>query len=210
MLEAFGLHDEQLARLIYLICLLLLVAGGLKFVPGRLLHAARQAGIWLVIIVSLVVVYTYREPLLRAGQPVFSELRPGRASVVIDRNNRESLVYSRSADGQFHVFATVDGVDIDFLIDTGATHTVLTLRDASRTGIATDRLRFNRPVQTANGITQQARARIDWLSMGPVTIRDLGVGVLPDDKLEGSLLGLDVLNRFSELRIEGDRLTLVP
>ena len=210
MLEAFGLHDEHLARLIYLICLLLLVAGGLKFVPGRLLHAARQAGIWLVIIVSLVVVYTYREPLLRAGQPVFSELRPGRASVVIDRNNRESLVYSRSADGQFHVFATVDGVDIDFLIDTGATHTVLTLRDASRTGIATDRLRFNRPVQTANGITQQARARIDWLSMGPVTIRDLGVGVLPDDKLEGSLLGLDVLNRFSELRIEGDRLTLVP
>ncbi len=209
-LAIFGLEDERLARLIYLVCLLLLVAGGLKFVPGRLFRAVKQAAIWLVIIAALVVIYAYREPLLRAGQPVISELRPGRVAVVVDRDNRESLVFSRSVDGHFHVIAAVDGAEIDFLIDTGATHTVLSLRDAARTGIAIEQLRFTRPVQTANGVTHQARAAVDRMSIGPVTIHDLKVGVLPEGKLDGSLLGLDVLNRFAELKIEGDRLTLIP
>ncbi|MHA1189910.1 MAG: retropepsin-like aspartic protease family protein [Alphaproteobacteria bacterium] len=206
----FGLQDEKLARLIYLFCLLLLVAGGLSFVPGRLFRAIKQAAIWFLIIAALVVLYTYREPLLRAGGPVLSELQPGRVAVIVDENNRKSLVFSRGSDGHFHVIATIDGAQIDFLVDTGATGTVLSYRDAVRAGIDIGTLNFSNPVQTANGVASLARADIGALSIGPFKINRPSVGVLQKGKLDGSLLGLDVLNRFTELKIEGDRLTLMP
>ncbi len=210
ILAAFGLEDEKLARLIFLVCLLLLVAGGLKFIPGRLFRAVKQASLWMVIFAALIVAYAYREPIMRAGGPVLSELRPGRVAVVVDQNSQETLVFSRALDGQFHVFATIDGTQIDFLVDTGATLTVLSHRDAVRAGIDIAALDYSHPVQTANGMTKHARAGVERISIGPVTIHRPTVGILQAGKLNGSLLGLDILNRFAELRIEGNRLTLVP
>ncbi len=117
---------------------------------------------------------------------------------------------ARSADGHFRIEANVDGARVSFLIDTGATGTVLNERDAGRAGIAVDALAFNRPVQTANGLAFEARTRVGRLEIGPFTLRNVGVGVLRNDQLSTSLLGMNVLSRFASLKVEDDRLILTP
>ena len=43
-----------------------------------------------------------------------------------------------------------------FLVDTGATNTVLTLKDAAKAVINVEKLNFRDPVNTANGINYSA------------------------------------------------------
>jgi aspartyl protease family protein len=118
------------------------------------------------------------------------------------------LVVRRGPDGHFHIEADVNGVSIRFLIDTGASSTVLTQADAARSGIETAALRFNRPVQTANGTAFFASARLESLEIGPYRVRDVPVAVMPENTLNISLLGMSTINRFGGWRIEGDRMVL--
>jgi aspartyl protease family protein len=206
----FGLTDEGLARLVYLVGLMILVGGGLRAYRHRLPQALKHAGIWVLIFLVMVTVYAYRGPLLRLAGPVLSELNPDRAVVVTDPDGVRTLTVARSSDGHFNIEANVDGADVRFLIDTGATGTVLSEQDAVRAGIAVDALAFNRPVQTANGLAFEAQTRVGRLEIGPFALRNVGVGVLRDDQLNTSLLGMNVLSRFASLKVEGDRLILTP
>jgi len=206
----FGLSDEGLARLVYLAGLMILVGGGLRAYRNRLPQALKHAGIWVLIFLVTVTIYAYRGPLLRLAGPVLSELNPDRAVVVTDPNGVRTLTVARSSDGHFNIEASVDGTDVRFLIDTGATGTVLSEQDAVRAGIAVDGLAFNRPIQTANGLAFEARTRIGRLEIGPFALRNVGVGVLRDEQLNTSLLGMNVLSRFASLKVEGDRLILTP
>lgn len=206
----FGLTDENLAGLVYLAGLLILVGGGLRVYRNRLPQALRQAAIWIIIFLVMVTIYAYRGPLLRFAGPVLSELNPDRAVVVTDPDGNRTLTVARSSNGHFYVKASVEGTPIRFLIDTGATGTVLSERDAVRVGIAVDTLTFNRPVQTANGLVFEARTRIGRLEIGPFALRNVSVGVLRDSQLNTSLLGMNVLSRFASFQVEGDRLILTP
>ena len=116
----------------------------------------------------------------------------------------------RSDDGHFHIDAEANGVPVRFLIDTGATTTVLTAADARRAGIDTSALSFDRAVQTANGLAFFARAWLDRLTIGPYRLASVPVGVMPAGALDTSLLGMNTINRFSSWRVEGDKMVLVP
>ena len=206
----FGLTDEGVAQLVYLAGLMILVGGGLRAYRHRLPQGLKHAGIWVLIFLVMVTIYAYREPLLRLAGPVLSELNPDRAVIVTDPDGVRTLTVARSSNGHFNIEASVDGTDVRFLIDTGATGTVLSEQDAVRAGIAVDGLAFNRPVQTANGLAFEARARVGRLEIGPFALRNVAVGVLRDDQLHTSLLGMNVLSRFASLKVEGDRLILTP
>jgi aspartyl protease family protein len=206
----FGLTDEGLARLVYLVGLMILVGGGLRAYRNRLPQALKHAAIWILIFLFMVTIYAYRGPLLRFAEPVLVELNPDRAVIVTDPDGIKTLTVARSSDGHFNIEANVDGADVRFLIDTGATGTVLSERDAVRAGISVDGLTFNRPVQTANGLAFEARARVGRLEIGPFALRNVGIGVLRDDQLNTSLLGMNVLSRFASLKVEDDRLILTP
>jgi aspartyl protease family protein len=102
------------------------------------------------------------------------------------------------------------GVAVVFLVDTGATATVLSATDAERSGIDTAALDFNRPVQTANGVAFYARTTLETLEIGPYRLASVPVGVMPDSALRISLLGMSTIDRFAGWRIEGDRMVLQP
>lgn len=120
------------------------------------------------------------------------------------RQAGDAIVLSRSADGHFHWPGRVNGQQVDFLVDTGATSTALPRALAERAGLT--------PIgevraQTAGGATRGYIARADLELAGGVRAERLQVTVLPD--LAGPLLGMDVLSRLhfsqqaGELRIEG-------
>jgi aspartyl protease family protein len=205
----FGLDTDATMRLLYLALLLAFLAGTFGLRRRLLASSLGHLAIWAAIVVALVAVYAYREPLLRFADPVIGELMPSRA-VRVNSEGVEQLVVRRGDDGHFHLDAEVNGASIRFLVDTGASSTVLTSRDAERAGIDTAELSFTSPVETANGRAFYARARLDNLAIGPLTLSDVPVAVMPAGGLNISLLGMSTIDRFAAWRIEGDRMVLVP
>jgi aspartyl protease family protein len=101
----------------------------------------------------------------------------------------------RGADGHFHWPGRVNGVTVDFLVDTGATGTTLPQALAQQAGLETlGSMRSD----TAGGVVQGQIARADIELDGGVRMKNLRVAVLP--RLSSPLLGMDVLGklRFSQ------------
>ena len=206
----FGLNNDESMRLVFLVLLLALVASGLGLRRGGLGPAVRNLAMWALIAVGLVTVYAYRAPLQRFAAPVLQELAPSRVVEVTDPDGARELVVARGPDGHFRLDAEVNGEPVRFLVDTGASTTVLTIRDAQRSGIDTADLAFDRPVQTANGVAFYARARAGTLAIGPFRMSDVPVAIMAAEALQTSLLGMDTINRFAGWRVEGNRMVLVP
>ena len=115
----------------------------------------------------------------------------------------EVIVLTRADDGHFHWPGRVGDIEVDFLVDTGATSTALPQPLAERAGL--------KPLgavqtHTAGGAARGFLARADIALEGGVRADKLGVMVLPN--LNAPLLGMDVLGRLhfsqkpGELRIE--------
>lgn len=216
----FGLGEDQSMRLLYLVLLLVfLVVFGWGWRRGRTnAPIARYGGgfnvrhlaIWALIVLGLVAAYAYRTPLLRLAGPVLQELDPSRVVEVTSADGTTELAIVRSGDGHFHIDAEANGTPVSFLVDTGASTTVLTLRDAERAGIDITSLQFNRPVTTANGIAFFASTELGSLEIGPYRLANVRVGIMPEGALETSLLGMNTINRFAGWRVDGDRMVLVP
>lgn len=207
----FHPSGDQIMRLVYLVMVLALLIGWLPFRRrARLRLRLRHLAVWAFVGLLLLVLYAYREPFVRLAEPVLAELDPSRVVEVTGPDGARELVIRRGSDGHFRLDAEANGVPLQFLVDTGASSTVLTIEDAKRVGIDTGALEFNQPVKTANGLTNYARATLRTLQTGPFRLSMVRVGVMPPDALDTSLLGMSTINRFTGWRIEGDRLTLVP
>lgn len=102
------------------------------------------------------------------------------------------IVLQRDRDGHFHWPGEVNGVAVDFLVDTGATSTALPLALAEQAGL---RMEGSVQSQTAGGLARGHRARADIRLQGGVLAERLPVTVLP--ALGAPLLGMDMLSRLS-------------
>ena len=94
-----------------------------------------------------------------------------------------------------------------FLVDTGATNTVLTLKDAIKAGINIDKLNFRKPIHTANGINYSAPILVKSLEIGNTQLKEFNVLVLKDG-LFRSLLGMDFISKLSKFKVEKNVLIL--
>jgi len=97
----------------------------------------------------------------------------------------------RGPDGHYHWPGAVNGVAVDFLVDTGATTTALPDELARRAGLQADGSIVS---STAGGTVRGRMARADLTLDGGVRATQLRVAVLP--ALHAPLLGMDVLSRL--------------
>lgn len=115
-----------------------------------------------------------------------------------------------AADGQGHFFATatVNGVSIRFLVDTGASVVTIGSSEARRAGIAYAGGQKGR-MQTANGRVPAYRVKLDTVRLGSITLHNVDGVVVEGDVLGGvGLLGMSFLNRI-DMRRDGDTMTLI-
>lgn len=188
--------DAQ-ARFFYLALLGILLAAGLMHgYRLRLSAAVQHATIWGLIFLGLVLAYGFKGHLA-------SQLLPDRAATL----DAGSVALRRSSDGHFYARLTVEGVELRFLVDTGASSIVLSREDAGRIGLDLDRLSFVVPASTANGTVMGAPVTLARVELGGIT--DTGVQALVSGgEMRTSLLGMSYLGRFRRLSVEGDRLVL--
>lgn len=206
--EVAGLGLDQFGALVALGSIGIWIGWGLlsRF-HGRLADAALALLFWLLVALLLAGVYTYREPLNAFGQRLMSQLVPGRA-LTVSGGGEVTVEIARGADGDFSVWATVNGAGTSMLVDTGASSVVLTQEAARAAGLPLDGLRYDTPVDTANGRVRAAAVLIDTLVVGGIVERRVPALVSPPGALRNSLLGMSFLSRLDAFEFRGPRLIL--
>jgi aspartyl protease family protein len=191
---------DDIASLLYL-TLLASVIGGYFLLSNRnrLGQVAQQAVVWGLIFVGVVAAVGL-VPQLREG------LTP-RQSYVGTPDGGARIEVPLGPDGHYHIRLAVNGTDVPFIVDTGASDMVLSRADARRVGIDPDALAYLGRAQTANGTVPLARVTLSEVRLGEVTDRNVVASVNGGD-MDGSLLGMSYLSTFGRIEISGGRLIL--
>lgn len=200
-----GMTEAQTGQLLPLIIIVVLVASTLVSRRIRLSQMVSSLVAWAGIFVLVLVGYTYREDLQDVAARVMGEVVPGAASVDSERG---TATFRVGRDGHFQINAIVNGAEIPTTFDTGASAVVLTQRDARAAGIDVDNLRYNTPVQTANGTGRAAQVRLDRVEVGGIVRTRVRAFVAEAGALEQSLLGMSFLRTLSRYAVTGNSLEL--
>lgn len=203
--EGLAGQDEQISIVHSLLLLVLVGSSAVLYRGVTLGKAVRNAAIWIVLFAVLVVGYSYRHDLQGVWQRVAGAVVPHAPVVVGDG----SVVINAGSHGHFVVEAQVEGIDVRFLVDTGASDVVLSPADARRVGLDPATLSFTRQYRTANGTVAGAPVRIGRLAIGPIALGDVRASVNQAD-MKRSLLGMSFLSRLAGYEVAGDRLILRP
>ncbi|MFB9139595.1 retropepsin-like aspartic protease family protein [Maritalea porphyrae] len=200
-----GLQQDQFGQLVVMVAVLVLVAGGSFGRRIRFNEMLSGAILWVGIFALAIFGYSFRTELEQYGSRFLSELNPGSAYV---SEAGDTVRFRRSMGGSFIVAGEVNGGDVRFIFDTGATSVVLTVDDAKRAGVNIEQLRYNVPVQTANGEARAAFTRLETIKVGNIERRNIDAFVAERGRLETSLLGMTFLETLTSYTVTKDALEL--
>ena len=192
------INSDGIARLVYLLLILLSVSGWfLVSLKQNLGKTVQMALIWGLIFLGFFGVYG-----------VWEDISNGfKKDEQYDKITENIFQIRKSSDGHFYTSARINDNPIKFLIDTGATKTILSLTDASAAGINISKLVFDRPMRTANGIAYSARYQVENFNWLEKDFDQVSVQIT-DGELFRSLLGMDIIEKSETFLISGDLLQL--
>ena len=187
----------DIMHLVYLVALLVLVAFSLSpMFRANFWKTIQQFMIWALIIVGVVVVVGSWDNIRSAALPP-----------QVSYSEDGTIEIPKSYDGHFYVTALVNGAEIDFVVDTGASDLVLSQKDAITAGLDVENLDFYGRAMTANGEVRTAPVRLDSVALGAFDDKNVRARVNGGD-LDISLLGMSYLNRYPTITMTRNQLTL--
>jgi aspartyl protease family protein len=140
-----------------------------------------------------------KQQRLRIGEGVYSAL-----SV---QSDRATVTLASDRNGHFISSGSINGASVQFLVDTGATMVSMSVAEARRAGV--NYLAGERGYsQTANGVAPVYKVKLDQVTLGSITLRDVTGVVHESGALPVVLLGMSFLGKL-EMRREGETLTLI-
>jgi aspartyl protease family protein len=198
-----GFDSWDSARAVPLVVILVLMVARLAASTRPLGGIGRQMALLLAFGAMLVIGYSYRNEARGLSERLLGSLLPSRGVEVAPGTMR----FTADDNGQFAIDATVDGVKVHFLMDTGASGIALSQRDAARLGFDESSLRYSGNFSTANGRVRAAPITLNTLEIGPFSANDVPAWVNGGD-LDRSLLGMSYLSTLGRIEIRGDTLIL--
>ena len=119
----------------------------------------------------------------------------------------QSATLTANPQGHFLVDGQINGGQVRFLVDTGATTVSLSSADASRLGIDYHK---GQPglMGTANGATVAYRVKLDTVRVGDIVVNNVDAAVLEGNRIPFALLGMSFLNRMEMKRV-GETMVLI-
>lgn len=196
--------NEDKATVFQYVAIGALIASGMLL--GRRIGvgaALRSILVWGALGLLLVGGYSYRHELSDVAARITGELRPSEGVLTGER----ALSFRQARGGHFMVEAKVDTVPVRFMVDTGASHVILSRADAARLGFDPATLRYTQRFSTANGEILAAPVTLATVSLGPATFENVRAYV-SDGDFDGSLLGMSFLRRFRSYEVRDSVLTL--
>jgi aspartyl protease family protein len=122
-----------------------------------------------------------------------------------ESSSQTATLYANQA-GHFLGEATINGMPVKFLLDTGATSVVLSGDEARRIGLEY-RNGQTGAASTAAGVVKAYRVSLNSLKIGGITMHQVEGAVLEGNSPPVALLGMSVLNRI-EMKRDGIAMTL--
>jgi aspartyl protease family protein len=169
----------------------------------RFSHVLESVLIWVVVVLLLMLGYTYRFELNDVAERVLAELVPGRAAT-----RGRTVEIARGSGGSFAVATQINGARVAMVLDTGASAVVLTQEAARAAGLPLEVLNYSVNVDTANGRARAAPVTLDRVSVGAITERAVPALIAQPGQLRTNLLGMSFLNRLESWEVRGDKLLL--
>lgn len=186
---------------LYLLMAAMLVLGSLM---ARREPAAKMITMtiaWIAIFGAGFILFTFRDNIGWVAQRLKAE-----AVGTPVEQGRETRI-PMAMDGHFWVDAKLNGQDVKFLVDSGATTTTIGRATAKTVGIQVSDRR-DLFVRTGNGIVRVASARASKLTIGGIERQDVALEIADNDDL--NVLGMNFLSSLSRWGVEGRWLVLVP
>jgi len=122
------------------------------------------------------------------------------------RDGTETI--AKASHGLFFVMAKVNGRDVRFLVDTGATTLTLRRADAERVGLKLVAGDFDSAMmRTADGSSAMAWVRLEHVSVAGRDVAGIDAAVSEGD-LPVSLLGHNLLSKLGAVTLDGDELRI--
>lgn len=189
------MDNDTWLRLVYLGLILTSLAGWILVeFRQRMGQTLRVTLAWGLIFIGVMAGYGLWDEFQRQAMPVQTAGDGGMIEV------------PRSADGHYYLTLTINGTDLPFMVDTGASGLVLSLPDAEHIGIDPQSLAFLGEASTANGIVRTALVTLPLVELGSFRNEDFRAYV-SEGEMQGSLLGMDYLGQF-RIEVAGDRMIL--
>jgi aspartyl protease family protein len=193
-------NDTMLGGL-YLLMAAMLVLGALITRREPLAKLITMALAWVAIFAAGFVLLTFRDNLGWVAERLKAE-----AVGTPVEQGRETRI-PMAIDGHFWVDAKLNGHDVKFLVDSGATTTTIDRDTAKATGVEVSPRR-DLFVRTGNGVIRVASGRAGVLTIGSITRHDVALEIADNDDL--NVLGMNYLSSLSRWGVEGRWLVLVP
>jgi aspartyl protease family protein len=197
-------NGDQALDFVYLMGVLVLVASAVAVRRIPLGQGVKMFAAWALIFLAAFIAFTLKDDFIALGQRLLGESRGREQSVQAG----ETLRVKKSIDGHFWVTGKVNGEEMRFLIDSGATVTSISSDAAARADIETGG-GFPTIVETANGMVPVRRGRIERLNIGSIERRNLAVHV-SEAFGDMNVLGMNFLSSLSAWGVEGEWLVLKP
>lgn len=117
---------------------------------------------------------------------------------------QREVVLERNRFGHYVATGKINGQDVVFLVDTGATDVAIPEHTADRLGL--NRGQAYR-ARTANGLATAYDTHLDSVSLGDIELRDVDASILVNSGMNEILLGMAFLKKL-ELVQKGNQLTV--
>lgn len=192
-------NDTMLGGL-YLLMAAMLVLGALMTRREPAAKLLTMALAWIAIFGAGFVLFAFRDNLGWVGQRLKAEA----VGTPVEQGKETRI--PMAIDGHFWVNAEVNGHDVRFLVDSGATTTTIDRSTAQAIGVEISPHR-DEYVRTGNGIVRVASGRAGELKVGSITRRGVGLEITDNDDL--NVLGMNFLSSLSRWGVEGRWLVLV-
>ena len=184
---------------VYILMAAMLVLGMLM---TRRENAARKLTValaWLAIFAGGFVVFTFRDNLGWFAQRLRAEATGAPVQTAAE------IRIPMAIDGHFWVEASLNGVPVKFLVDSGATMTTIGRATAESAGVTVSTNR-TQVVRTGNGMLRVSTGRADTLAIGPIERSSVGLHVTENEDL--NVLGMNYLSTMDRWGVEGRWLIL--
>ena len=185
---------------VYILMAVMLVLGSLMARREPAAKLLTMAMAWIVIFAAGFVLFTFRDDFGYLAQRLKAEAT---GSPVTEG---EVTRIPMAVDGHFWVQAKLNGRDVKFLVDSGATMTTIDRETAEAAGVSVS-AKADQFVRTGNGMIRVSSGRADELAIGGIVRRDIGLQVADNDDL--NVLGMNYLSTLSRWGVEGRWLILV-
>lgn len=194
------MSEGQAPSALYMILVLVLVASSLISMRLPISRVLKMAAAWVAIFAVGFALFSFRSEFMSVGQRLKAEAIGSPIEV------GGEVRIPMAEDGHFWVEASVNGREMPFLVDSGASVTTISRSTADAAGVETG-IRVA-VVETANGTVQMHKANADSFAVGSIMRSDFPVQV--NDHDGSNVLGMNFLSSLRSWRVEGNYLVLQP